>query len=221
MFEEFAHFFKDDDSIQEEYFDLIVNDEIVLEAYSKKEENRIKKFLKENNFKEDNSSLTDEEIRKGYRRGTIETSITDENGKKKRVEFEITPHPEGSKFQVGKKKNGETITRIKMEKRELAKKPHISNFIFKHEEGHYAVYLDKQTGKYVIDLYKIKRLIEKHPEFFSALNPHDADPEEVFADRYALKNISNKYKNRTITTKSDGNGTSIRAAAPAMSDFVR
>ena len=52
MFEEFNHFFK------EEYFDLIVNNEVVLEAYSKKEENRIKKFLKENNFKEDNSSLT-------------------------------------------------------------------------------------------------------------------------------------------------------------------
>lgn len=206
MFEEFNHFF------QEEYFDLIVNNEIVLEAYSKKEENRIKKFLKENNFKEDNSSLTKEEIRKGYRRGTIETSIPDENGKKKRVDFEITPHPTGNNFSHGTSLSNKELSRIQMNKKTLASKPRISNFTFKHEEGHYAVYLDKKTGKYVIDLYKIKRLIEKHPELFSALNDHDSDPEEVFADRYALKNMPDKYKKQIIRSKTDEAGNTIRSA---------
>jgi hypothetical protein len=213
MFEEFNHFFK------EECFDLIVNNEVVLEAYSKKEENRIKKFLKENNFKEDNSSLTKEEIRKGYRRGTIETSIPDENGKKKRVDFEITPHPTGNKFSHGKSLSNKEFSRIQMNKKTLASKPRVSNFTFKHEEGHYAVYLDKKTGKYVIDLYKIKRLMEKHPELFSILNDHDSDPEEVFADRYALKNIPDKYKKQIISSKTDEAGNTIRSAQ--MSSIIK
>ena len=41
---------------------------------------------------EDPSKTTDEEKRKGYRRGTIETDIPDENGKKQRVPFEMSPH---------------------------------------------------------------------------------------------------------------------------------
>lgn len=213
MFEEFNHFF------QEECFDLIVNNEVVLEAYSKKEENRIKKFLKENNFKEDNSSLTKEEIRKGYRRGTIETSIPDENGKKKRVDFEITPHPTGNNFSHGKSLSNKELSRIQMNKKTLASKPRVSNFTFKHEEGHYAVYLDKKTGKYVIDLYKIKRLMEKHPELFSILNDHDSDPEEVFADRYALKNMPDKYKKQIISSKTDEAGNTIRSAQ--MSSIIK
>ena len=213
MFEEFNHFFK------EEYFDLIVDGDVILEAYSKKEENRIKKFLKENNFKEDNSSLTKEEIRKGYRRGTIETSIPDENGKKKRVDFEITPHPTGNNFSHGKSLSNKELSRIQMNKKTLASKPRVSNFTFKHEEGHYAVYLDKKTGKYVIDLYKIKRLMEKHPELFSILNDHDSDPEEVFADRYALKNMPDKYKKQIISSKTDEAGNTIRSAQ--MSSIIK
>lgn len=192
MFEEFNHFF------QEEYFDLSIENEIIFEAYTKKQENRIKKFLKENNFKEDNSKLTKEQIRKGYRAGTIETSITDENGKKKRVDFEISPHDDNSfKYNTvtGKAKG------IQMSKKTLARKPHIANFIFKHEEGHYACYLDKDTGKYVLDLYKIKRLIEKYPDDFkNYLNAHDKNPEEILADKYAQEHIPDKYKDKLYKT---------------------
>lgn len=204
MFEEFNHFF------QEEYFDLIVDNEVILEAYSKKEENRIKKFLKENNFKEDNSSLTKEEIRKGYRRGTIETSIPGENGKKKRVDFEITPHDDnpGMTFRE-EDSDGHKSCSITMSKRALARKPAISNFIFKHEEGHVAIHLDK-SGKYVMEMEKIDKILTRmlHKMLTNkedALNSHDLNTEEFMADKYAKEHAKHQKTSTYHLKDSYGN----------------
>ena len=196
FFKEFNHFFRDEEPIQEEYFDLIVDD-VFLEAYSKKEENRIKKFLKENNFKEDNASLTKEEIRKGYRRGTIETDILDEKGKKKRVDFEITPHDTdpGMTYKT-EDDDGHKSCSITMSKRTLARKPTISNFIFKHEEGHAAIHLDK-TGKYVMEMEKIDKILTRllHKMLSNkkdTLNSHDSNVEEFMADKYAKEHAKHQ-----------------------------
>ena len=199
MFEEFNHFFK------EEYFDLSV-DGIVLEAYSKKEENRIKKFLKENKFEEDPNATTAEEKRKGYRRGTIETDIPDNKGGKKRVNFEITPHDADPGLTF---KNEDKFASITMSKRTLARKPAVSNFIFKHEEGHAAVHLD-ESGKYVMEMEKVDKILTRllHKMLTNkadALNEHDSNIEEFIADKYAKEHAKHQKTSTYNLKDSYGN----------------
>lgn len=176
---EFDHYFP------EEFIDLYIDGDLFLEAYSKKQEHRVEKFLKENNFKEDPSKTTAEEKRKGYRRGTIETDITDENGKKKRVNFELTPHPNADAF------NKATET-IKISKKTASRKPRVASHSFKHEEGHAAIFFDKDHQKYGIEMQTIENEIVRFCKEYGTkirhiFNKHDANPEEVFADRYAVK----------------------------------
>ena len=185
---EFDHYFP------EEFIDLYIDGELFLEAYSKKQEHRVEKFLKENNFKEDPSKTTDEEKRKGYRRGTIETDITDENGGKKRVPFELTPHPGENAFvrSYNKITGEQSAGGIRMSKQTVARKPQLANFVFKHEEGHAAVFFDKNKQKYGIELNTIGNEIMKFckeydSKLYHIFNRHDANPEEIFADRYAAK----------------------------------
>lgn len=202
--EEFNHFF------QEEYFDLIVDNEVILEAYSKKEVHRINKFLKENNFREDTSATTAEEKRKGYRRGTIESDIPDENGKKRRVKFEITPHDAdpGMTFKEEDEDEHKSCS-ITMSKRTLARKPAISNFIFKHEEGHAAIHLDK-SGKYVMEIEKIDKILTRmlHKMLTNkedALNSHDLNTEEFMADKYAKEHAKHQKTSAYHLKDSYGN----------------
>ena len=108
MFEEFNHFFQED-----VLYDVYVGDEIFIEAYSKKEEHRINKFLKENKFEEDPEATTAEEKRKGYRRGTIETDIPDEKGGKRRIKFEVSPHPSDIAY-VQKREDDDSERKITM-----------------------------------------------------------------------------------------------------------
>lgn len=181
-------------------------DNYFLEGYSKKQERRVEKFLKENKFEEDPSKTTDEEKRKGYRRGTIETDILDENGKKKRVKFEMSPHDdEPGEFR---RKADDSDYEIHMSKKAVSRKPAISNFIFKHEEGHLAFYLDKSSGKYVMEMDQIDKILTRllHKMLTNKdeiLVAHDKNLDEFFADKYAKEH--SKY-NKTSKLKINGEG---------------
>lgn len=193
MFEEFNHFFQED-----VLYDVYVDDEIFIEAYSKKEEHRVKKFLKENKFEEDPDATTAEEKRKGYRRGTIETDIPDEKGGKRRIKFEVSPHP-SDMAHVKKREDDDSEHKITMSKKMISRKPAISNFAFKHEEGHAAIHLDK-TGKYVMEMKELDKILTRllHKMLTNkadTLNEHDSNIEEFMADKYA--NEHNRYKQKT------------------------
>ena len=192
--------------VNESYEPLSEFDQYFQEGYSKKQEHRVEKFLKENKFEEDPSKTTDEEKRKGYRRGTIETDILDENGKKKRVKFEMSPHDD----EPGeiRRKADDSDYEIHMSKKAVSRKPAISNFIFKHEEGHLAFYLDKSSGKYVMEMEQIDKILTRllHKMLTNKdeiLVAHDKNLDEFFADRYAKEH--SKY-NKTSKLKISGEG---------------
>lgn len=208
MFEEFDHFFND--SIAYKAY----VDGVFLEAYSKKEQHRIDKFLKENKFIEDPSKTTAEEKRKGYRRGTIETDITDKDGKKKRVRFELNPSKRtfASVYKRAPEDNYDEHDlnnyKVSISKKTASRKPVISNFILKHEEGHLALALDKD-GKYTVELDKLNSILTRslHKMFTTKkniLNKHDQNIDEFFADKYG--NEHNKYKSKSKYQMSDSVG---------------
>ena len=208
-------------------------DQYFEEAYSKKQEHRVAKFLKENKFEEDPSKTTDEEKRKGYRRGTIETDILDENGKKKRIPFEMTPHND-IPAQVTKKEDkfkelydeesgDKDEYTIHVSKQTLSRKPAISNFIFKHEEGHVAIHLDK-SGKYVMEMDKIDKILTRllHKMLTNkedALNEHDMNPEEFLADKYG-KEHSKYNKTSKYSLRDEGVDISTKEALKGLQSIL-
>ena len=202
------------------YTPLSEFDHFFLEGYSKKQERRVEKFLKENRFEEDPSKTTDEEKRKGYRRGTIETDIPDENGKKQRVPFEMSPHDD-TPAEVRIK--GDDKYEIHMSKKTVSRKPAISNFIFKHEEGHVAIRLDK-SGKYVMEMEEIDKILTRllHKMFTNkndTLNSHDKNIEEFLADKYA-KEHSKYDKTSKYSLRDEGVDISTKKALVGLQSLL-
>lgn len=219
--------------VNESYVELSEFDHFFVEGYSKKQEHRVEKFLKENKFEEDHSKTTDEEKRKGYRRGTIETDILDENGKKRRVPFEMSPHDlstanvtkKEDKFKelYDEKLSGEDEYTIHMSKQMLSRKPAISNFIFKHEEGHVAIHLDK-SGKYVMEMDKIDKILTRllHKMLTNkkdALNEHDMSLDEFLADKYA-KEHSKYNKTSKYSLRDEGVDISTKEALKGLQSIL-
>ena len=159
---------------------------------SNKERNRVKKFLKDNDY--------------DPKTGTIKTDIKDKSGKNVRVKFatkvsadkndKYTVHsdeyedndPVGGVFYGRDPETGEKLfdPTISIGKSTLKRKPVISNGILKHEEGHFAKHIH---GK---DFSKEERVARKLIKSSPLLvHSHDTNPEEYAVDVYGEKH--NKY----------------------------
>ena len=152
---------------------------------SNKQRNRMNKFLRENNY--------------NPKDGTIETSI-DENGTKRRVEFNINPHDGGSmnRYAIIDNQTGETKRKdfdINMSPKSISGKPGISNQTKEHETGHGDIYLHPEKYEKQLQDSDKHNQTKKAVGNYRGGNPdqvrHAMDPEENVADLYATKN--NKY----------------------------
>ena len=142
----------------------------LIEKTSKKEKNRMNKFLKEHNY--------------DPKTKTIEIDEKDKNGKKKRVKFNITNGPvfSDSAQTVISNPSVETSS-INMSRKTLKRKPMISHGIFKHEEGHIVDITNPDRFKDIHD--KAKKYIDDDKD--NRKNEHDKESKEYVADRYSAQ----------------------------------
>ena len=149
---------------------------------SNKERNRINKFLRENNY--------------NPKDGTIETRI-DQNGQKKRVEFNINPHDEGSssEYILRDPKTGKTVGKdfdVNISPKTMMQKPGLSNQTYQHEVTHGDIHLN--PDKYKKELEESNNHNIKKMESGAYLGgnsqqvDHAMNPEENIADLHGAKN---------------------------------
>lgn len=140
----------------------------LIEKTSKKEKRRMDKFLKEHNY--DPKSKT------------IEIDEKDENGKNKRVKFNITNGPVFSdKMSISRSNPTIDNSAIEMSHKTLKRKPMISHGVFKHEEGHI---VDKiNPDRFKDEHNKAKKYIDDDKD--NKKNEHDERPDEYVADYYS------------------------------------
>ena len=144
----------------------------LIEKTSKKEKNRMNKFLKEHNY--------------DPKTKTIEIDEKDKNGKKKRVKFNITNGPVFDDSASSGKEKIENSS-INMPRKTLKRKPMISHGVFKHEEGHI---VDKfNPGRYDKIRDNARKAIDN--DIHNEKEYHGNDPNEYVADVYSA--LHNKY----------------------------
>ena len=173
---------------------------------SNKERNRVKKFLKDNDY--------------DPKTGTIKTDIKDKSGKNVRVKFatrlstdkndkyamNVTTgvnsedrDPVGYMSTGYDQKTGEKLfdPTITIGKSTLKRKPVVSNGFLKHEEGHLAKQV--QGKDFSKEERVARKLIESNP---TSLHYHDTNPEEYAADLYGEKHnkYAKKYPGKSLNT---------------------
>ena len=149
---------------------------------SKKERNRINRFLRENNYDPETE--------------TYESDIVDKNGKPERIKLMIVPNTDDYQDLHGKVYRGGELTGeyINLSQRTIRSKPSKSNWTLKHEEGH-ANQLRGHDSGHIKDAEK---MITQNPLDKDTENDHynskelDADMYGYQHSRYANKDKPNK-----------------------------
>lgn len=149
---------------------------------SKKERNRINKFLRENNY--------------DPKTETYESDITGENGKPERIKLRIVPNTDDYQDSHSKVYTGGKLTdeRINLSQNTIKGKPNKSNQTLKHEEGHANQLRGRDSGH----IGDAEKMITQNPLDKDTQNDHynrkelDADMYGYQHNRYANKDKSNK-----------------------------
>lgn len=158
---------------------------------SKKERNRINRFLRENNY--------------DPKTETIETDITDKDGSNKRIKFNMINSKDHSYYNPASEGHDEFIN---IDKREMVAKPQKSNQTLKHEEGHAAQTTQPGTHHAYSKRYHksgntpVSTTREDLHDFIDS-NPVDRDHYQDFeldADLYGFQH--NRYASKNSKTKS-------------------
>lgn len=167
-----------------------------IKKMSAKQRNRVKKFLKDNDY--------------DPKTQTIKTDIIDDKtGKNVRIKFNtkfkgdqadeikmMGDNPNDPMAYTSFRSSGEDEDAITIGKSFLKRKPVVSNGILKHEEGH-VDYRDYHPDKYKRDTRHAKKLIKQTKE---PIHEHGQNPEEYVVDLYGERHnkYAKKYPNKTL-----------------------
>lgn len=149
---------------------------------SKKERNRMNRFLRENNYDPETE--------------TYESDIVDKNGKPERIKLMIVPNTDDYQDLHGKVYRGGELTGeyINLTQNTIRSKPNKSNWTLKHEEGHANQLRGRDSGH----IEDAEKMITQNPLDKDTENDHynskelDADMYGYQHSRYANKDKPNK-----------------------------
>ena len=169
-----------------------------IKKMSAKQRNRVKKFLKDNDY--------------DPKTQTIKTDIIDDKtGKNVRIKFNtkfkgnqadqikmMGDNPNDPMAYTSLRSAGEDEDAITIGKSLLKRKPVVSNGVLKHEEGH-VDYRDYHPDKYKRDTRHAKKLIKQTKE---PIHEHGQNPEEYVVDLYSERHnkYAKKYPNKALRT---------------------